>query len=520
MSRCGNRLALQLRDIGEIPRFADAPANHGTDLTIKWAGALVLASMAVACASPEAVRITDRCEPITDAVLLRQTAGNPGRWSLGMVDGQLLFSYTSYPGTGEATSERAQWFDESFTATTPDFWIGDGRAVVQPDWAGLDGMVWAQIWVERITPLGPIRTEAAIWSLQPGSTMPTRTAVHLPITHVLDGDPGVTPVQAASAATSGGDGRGTVAVSDGRPVFAINAWLAACDTPTVQAMRIITFDQTSAVADLSGDDPCAQGVNADGRLWAHDMRLVPLRNGELGIFFRLGEGVGQGQVHYSRVGADLAMLDTPPLRVDDETVPWPIPGGFQPQAVALGSGPLLYTLRNPESATSECQDLRLVNPDGRNARDAPYQMRCRPPRGALNDARNGPYLSQWVVLQPLSSGHAVIAYGERTNYSPPGTEYVHRLTSSEPWEEGVFLHTIDDAGRRASEIIRVTPDASTATLGAGTPRTATDGPFPGEYEVQAVSEDDDVVVAWFDRRPEAPGYYARRYRCHATGLPP
>ena len=121
-------------------------------------------------------------------------------------------------------------------------------------------------------------------------------------------------------------------------------------------------------------------------------------------------------------------------------------------------------------------------------------------------------MSEWVILTPLEMGHAVIAYGERTNFSYVGNEYT-RLTASTPWEEGVFLHTIDDAGRRASEIIRVTPPESTALANPTAPRTEFTGPFPGDFEVQAVSEGDEVVVAWRDHRPDAPGYYARRFRC-------
>lgn len=78
------------------------------------------------------------------------------------------------------------------------------------------------------------------------------------------------------------------------------------------------------------------------------------------------------------------------------------------------------------------------------------------------------------------------------------------------FQEGVFLTTIDGQGRRASDVVRVTPPASTAVYG-----TREDG-FPGEFEVQAATEGDVVVVVWRDLRPDAPGYYARRFRCTPT----
>lgn len=467
----------------------------------------------IACARPDPVAISDTCTPVGPPVLIRQTAGDPGRWSLGLVDGSLLFSYVVYPGGDSPASARAQWFDASFAPTTDDFWLGDSRALPPFEWVAHDGAVWAQVWAERSATLGAIRTEIAVWRLAPNLTEPERFPVSLPITHALDGRLDVTPADVgATSVTAGADGRAPAVVAFGSPVFALTAipWMCPGE-PLTNFSRLVLFTQTTAQVDLSGSEPCA----LDGSVWAHDMRLVALRDGGLGVFFRLGISVGQGYLHYSRVGPDLALLDTPPRRVDETTYAWNIPGGFQPQAVALGSGTLFYTLRNPESTTSECQDLRLVEPDGTSARDAPYQMRCRPPHDGLRQMQNGPFLSQWVVVQPLASGHAVMAYGERTNYSPPGTEYVRRITASTPWEEGVFLHTIDEQGRRASEIVRVSAPESTATIGAATPRTDEDGPFPGEFEVQAISEGDDVVVVWNDRRPDAPGYYARRFQCAA-----
>ena len=279
------------------------------------------------------------------------------------------------------------------------------------------------------------------------------------------------------------------------------------DNSVTNASRIIAFSSTAVSQDLSGSDPCA----LDGSVWAHNMRLVALEDGGLGIFFRMGTSLGQGYLRYSRMGPDLAMLDTPPIRVDWTTYAWNLPGGFQPQAVALGSGTLLFTNRDPESSYNVCQELRLVEPDGGSPRDAPYQLRCRNLPGALSRSEHSRWLSQWVVLQPLASGHAALAYGERTQHSL--VPFTTRVTSDVRWEEGVFLHTIDSEGRRSSEILRVSADESSALSNPLAPRTPDSGPYPGDFEVQAVTEGDDVVVAWRDNRPDAPGYYARRYHC-------
>lgn len=80
-------------------------------------------------------------------------------------------------------------------------------------------------------------------------------------------------------------------------------------------------------------------------------------------------------------------------------------------------------------------------------------------------------------------------------------------------EEGVFLTTIDGQGRRAAEVVRVSAPESTSVTGVGVPRTATNGPFPGDFHVLAATEGEVVVVVWRDLRSDAPGYYGRRYRC-------
>lgn len=122
-----------------------------------------------------------------------------------------------------------------------------------------------------------------------------------------------------------------------------------------------------------------------------------------------------------------------------------------------------------------------------------------------------PTISSWLAVEPLANGHAALVYGERTSF-PFGFEYLMRFRTDVEWYEGVFLTTINGEGQRAAEIVRVTPPESTAVVGLE-PRTESSGPFPGDFEVLAATEGDVVVVVWRDLRPDAPGYYGRRFRC-------
>ena len=90
------------------------------------------------------------------------------------------------------------------------------------------------------------------------------------------------------------------------------------------------------------------------------------------------------------------------------------------------------------------------------------------------------------------------------------------VTADTPWEEGIYLTLLTPEGRRGSPIVEVTPPESTM-LGPIPPRTADDGPFPGDYLVQMAQDGDETVIAWFDRRADAPGMWAARYRCHRVG---
>jgi hypothetical protein len=117
-------------------------------------------------------------------------------------------------------------------------------------------------------------------------------------------------------------------------------------------------------------------------------------------------------------------------------------------------------------------------------------------------------------LVELSSGDAVVIWGERTAYG--GLANLQQMiTSSTPWSEGIYMAMVTPSGRRGSEVVKVTPPDAT-TIG-GRRRTPTTGPYRGDFAVRATSEGDHVVVTWTDSRPDTPGIYARSYHCRRTG---
>ena len=481
--------------------------RSGVNWGLSWALATVIAWVTGCASTTEPVAISDHCEPLTDPIRLHEIDFD-GTYTVGLVDGHVLFSYlASSSDTERPWVARAQWFDRDLRAETSVFWLGDSRHAVIPRWTTFGHALFGQPWVvpESDGDLPPIRSHVAIYRLAPGSTEFERTPRELPIVTSFDSRPDFTPVLIGStSATAGPQALAGASVGHGRPVFVLNAIPASCShSAFINAARLFVFDAEAVYVNQHGDDPCSvMGSIADHE---HDATLVSLSDGGLGVLYRQG-----ALLHYARIGSDLRVLDQPPHLVGSTTRNWLIPGGYQARAAQVDSGPILFTERSEENDTNVCSNLRLVDPDGRNARFAPWQLPCRPPR---DRDRFAPWLTAWLAVEPLAAGHAALVWGERTNVAP-GLEYVTRLTTEVDWQEGVFLTTIDGQGRRAAEIVRVSAPESTAVVG-GVPRTPTSGPFPGDFQVMAASEGDEVVVVWRDLRPDAPGYYGRRYRCSA-----
>ncbi len=502
---------------GLRPRLVHSE-RKGTPSVKRVSPAFLIALLAVACADP--VVVQDRCLPLTDAELLH-SLDFMGRYSIGVTGDHLLFSYIAVTGDAERPQvARARWFDATLSPVSDVIELGDARGAPAWRWVAYREQLQAQIWAVPPTEveLPPTRRMISIYALAPASEEFSRSPIELPISAVHDLRLDLTPVSIGATQLSGGrQARAAGAVSSDGPVFALSALPQGCSTSPPSPLLI--FDALRHFQHLNRSSPCEY----DRSLLEHSATLVSLRDGGLGVLFRRGDTAGEGQLWYSRVGADLSLLDEPPLLAGSTTRHTSIPGGYEPRAAVVGDGTILFTERTEENDRNVCSNLRLVEPDGSNPRPAPWQLPCylepgsferagwavthgeEPPEGSW--ART---ISEWIVVEPLTNGRAALAWGERTGFPYPN-EYTTRLTSDVPYDEGVFLATIDGQGRRASERVRVTPPEATAIAG-----TREDG-WPGEFEVQAATEGDVVVVVWRDLRADAPGYYARRFRCAPIG---
>jgi hypothetical protein len=241
--------------------------------------------------------------------------------------------------------------------------------------------------------------------------------------------------------------------------------------------------------------------------------VVNLDDGGLGLFFRRDLLVPSRRdflgslVHYTRLDADFHPIGLP-IDVDIGEGTSMVDGGNQPRAVRLGGGRILYGERL-DAGLHRCQVLGVMSDDGIDFRRAPWQLPCFFQSYGFED-----WLTSSYELEPLPDGRAVIAWTERTHFER-GAEYATRLTLDTEWEEGIHLAMIAEDGYRASPIAEVTVPESTAVDWSG-PRDDVLGPWPANFLISMAADGDDVVVVWTDLRLDAPGFYARRFRCAAT----
>lgn len=456
------------------------------------------------------------CEPMGEAARL-VPAGGPFTMALGTVDGHTLRISARALDTSETSDMEysMQWFDHDFAAETEAIVLGTshpsfGSTLVRHG-DSLEGQFYIDPTGDR--PPRPAVDLAGIWRFTPGQPAEP-TLVALPVSHeryVPSWDPDA-PSISAPGLSSGNQGTMPIVVSSERSIAGIGAIPASCGGYYANLQRNLLFTRDKSQFFLPPDDPCQVLPNDS---MATNIQLVPIGN-EVGVLFRLGNGgddpvtlqpVG-GHVHFMRVNADLEQT-LPPVMVSNPS--WghnSVDSGYQPKAAVVAGDRILWNERRDafNFPGNMCQRVHVMDRDGMHVHDTPWQLPC--------DGNRERYLTASSDLRSLPSGDAIIAWGERNAYGMLGA-WGTPITTSTPWTEGIYLSMLTPDGRRGSPIVTVTLPESTSL--SPTPRTADRGPYPRDYLVNLAVDGDEVVIAWDDQRPDAPGVWARRFRCHRTG---
>jgi len=451
-------------------------------------GALCLAGMLAGCAEPD-VRIIGRCEVVTGAV---RVTGDEGGWlvgpvpAVGMLDGLVLFEWTSH--TGREYAPTVQWHDAELRPLGEPAVLGWGFGM-RTQWVRGEGALWGQAWVDPALRLDEVPDDEHVHvvELRPGDA-PRLEPIALELADTI---PGISRF-GISGNYVGGFGEylpGVVTARGFRGALVGAPRRCGRIETNYWRLHLLGEDLDPAAPVLWGEEPC-NGLG-EAELSASNPWLVDLGDGGVGVLVRLWSV--DPRVRYMRVSPSGEVLAEP--RLVGGGIGSELGTSFHPRAARAGAAAIVFAERR--GGPGSCHALRVMGLDGAGARDAPWQLPCR--RGAS-------VATAWVELVGVPAG-AVLVWGERT-WTNSGL-----VTASTRYREGIYAVLLTAEGQRGSEVLEVTDEAATAL--ADVPRTEDFGPFPEEFLMGAASEGEDVVVAWHDTRPGAPGVRARRLSCAA-----
>lgn len=246
-----------------------------------------------------------------------------------------------------------------------------------------------------------------------------------------------------------------------------------------------------------GPRPC-DGTPENGIAVANVGGAV-LTSGEIALFVRLGTAGGRPPdndrgLHYLRLRPDAMEIVLGPLRIGGIDTATRFDSGLQPRVLPFANERILFTERRGRDGLNTCHALRLVNDDGTDPTDAPWQLPC------ISDLERE---TRMVMLVPLEDG-ALVMWEERERIA-----FGERLLPDQPYDEGIFVATVNDGGQRTSEILRVTGPESRSY--GELPAT---GGLPSNFRPHVSSNGErDAVVTWTSAHPDHLGAYAARIRC-------
>ncbi len=386
-------------------------------------------------------------------------------------------------GTRMGVDRWAAWFDRRTGVSSSDSYpLGPYAAHSSRLAMAADGTFWAQH-IGAPDGVVDVADEEVLHVLElaeSGAPVPHRISIELAQRAESTWSVGLAGV---------GEGFGplsAVATSEGVS-FAVTAFPRDCPSD-VGAARVHVFSSRDLVARVLSEGPVSCPSIDDsglGRAWTHPLIIDThaaqslllsrgdYRDGRLAQAAQIG-GLALGEQR--RVGG-----------IDWSGPPVPQGAGFELSAARAVSSVLLAE-RDGLRQGNSCSRLRVLELDGRDARDAPFQLECQ-------RQSPGRVITAFVDMVSTPLG-AFFVWGERTG--PLVAD-----TSAPGYRERIRAVLLDSSGRRTSDIVDVTPDGAVA---------------PGEFVPIASASGNDVAVAWRDARMDAPGIWVRIL--HAEALAP
>lgn len=453
--------------------------------------------------------IIGRCIPTTDpAVLLSGSNGGDYVWwspSVGLIDGHVWVTYVQnidgkWLGLG-------RWYDATtLAAESEPVRLGTVDIWELQNWARDGDSLVGQVWADPAEP-AEISSDDGLVHLWRVTPPPDATANGQRIA-LTTYDPADNPfplvpgrrrtITLSDLYAAGFQGALSVAVV-GRAVVGALGAVAPCPGVAFGGVSVHSFGGDYAASRLPFPTvDCA--IGGAGVPW-----LFPLDGDEVGLLYRHGE-VDDHEVRYARLDARGQPTSSSRIVGGGENTPCcDVTGGFQPRGVRVRDH-VLFTERRGDS--SFCYTVRVMDLDGDDVDDAPWQLPCADDGGD----GDGPVVT-WIHQLVAVPGAAVLVWQERTNLFV-GEAFTEDITDPARYHEGVFAVMLTEDGKRGSAVMELTtPEFTAAEVdAAGTPVFALD------TDVQVAADGNEVFATWIDRRaPTAPGplagYHARSFRC-------
>jgi len=422
--------------------------------------------------------------------------GSPLVPASGILGDRVLVTWISSGAVGESTwqSRWLGWWDDGLRVVTEPENVAYTLDGGNLEFREVDGELIAQSWLSTEVPnIATFDEGAGLGFLVASPASGTRF------------ERVIVRAQSASSPTvligGGAEGLMPTLVTDGDVISAfVSAPFECTSTGGLSSYWRLTLGRRSthrATPLYWGSMPCDGG--ASNGLTVSVAEAAVLSSGEIGVFVRLGVFGGRPPnhdlgVHYLRLNSDGSEILAGPIRIGDIDTRSAFDSGLQPRVLPFPNGRILFTERRGRDGLNTCHALRLVNDDGTSPMDAPWQLPC------LSDLERE---TRMVMLVPLEDG-ALVMWEERQRIP-----WRDLLLPDQPYDEGIFVATVNDGGQRTSEILRVTgPESrSYGELPAS-------GGLPGNFLPHVSSNGErDAVVTWTSAHPEHLGAYATRIRC-------
>ncbi|MBN4049577.1 hypothetical protein JYT86_00805, partial [bacterium AH-315-N03] len=376
------------------------------------------------------VAIYGRIDSDGDSVRITEGEGWIGSVSVGLLDDMTLVEWVRTDGDDSIPTVR--WFDERLQPTGDEVPLGLGAAWASRFVRHQDALV-AQVWASP--PGEPWQLEdAAYWffPLPPGRA--ERRPIELDV--VREELPFSVLHVGAAGFGVGPEGKLSIAASAGQLLATLGATPAACGRDGFRQIHLASNDPP--VGRPLNPSLCDASVPETGNGW-----VFAIGDGTFGLLYRQ-RPADDVRIRYLRLDAGGRPLGDPVLVGLDlyETFS-SIDGGFQPRALVVGNH-VLFTERY--GGTNTCHVLRVMNLDGSDARDAPWQLPCR--GYALDQFEPERRVTPSIELLRIEDG-ALLVYAEHTYAGPVP------ITRSYPWTEAIHAVLLDGDGRRGSDILTV-----------------------------------------------------------------